>query len=432
LPLADFVADMSTRADPYERPVHLAPLIDQLEGVDREPVRALCSVPPRHAKTETILHAIARRLLRKPQTRIAYVSYGYEIACDKSRRAQEISQRAGVTVAKTQSSVAHWKTSSGGCVFAAGIGGPLTALGFDWIIIDDPHKNRAEAESSLYRKRVDEWFTSTAMSRVEPGGSVLVNHTRWHPDDLIGRLTGKGRWQPVNLPAVSDDGRALWPTRWPLDLLAERRAEVGEYDWNSLYLGRPRIRGGTVFQDVHFYDGLPPPGMRIAIGVDFAYTAKTSSDWSVAIVVGELKGVLYVLHVVRKQCAPPVFAGDLKVLAARYPGAGMHAYIGGTEQGTIEFLNVNYDVDIIATPAKTDKFQRAQPTAAKWNAGAILIPEGDYPWTSDLVSEVLDFTGVNDANDDQVDALASAADALARETQLLDWEPLQGGNGRRW
>lgn len=434
LPIAELVADLSIPTDPYERPDHLGPLLVELEQMGTFPVRTLSSVPPRHAKTETILHTLVRQLLRKPTTRIAYVSYGQDVASDKSRRAQALALRAGVRISKEQTSANNWKTTAGGGVYATSIGGPLTSLGFEWLVIDDPHKNRAEAESSLLRNRIEEWFTSTAMTRLEPGGSVLVNHTRWHPDDLIGRLSGKGRWSTVNLPAVSDLGEALWPGRWPIELLNERRDEVGPYDWNSLYLGRPRIRGGTVFHDVRFF-AAAPAGLRIAIGVDFAYTAKTSSDWSVAVVVGEKDGILYVLEVLRRQVAPPIFAGGLATLQSRYPGAPLHAYVSGTEMGTIEFLAADYAVHIIAKPASTDKFQRAQPTAAKWNASTILVfnppnesVDPEESWQSDFVSEVLDFTGIADAADDQVDALASACDALTEE---LTWDPLTGGD-RRW
>lgn len=427
--LGEFVAQVAPKNTPYEAPNHLSPVVQMLEAAEYQAVRGLSSVPPRHGKTETILHNIAQRLLRRPQTRIAYVTYALAIAVEKSRRAQEIAVRAGVELARGQSAFSHWATNEGGCLFATGIDGQLTSLGFELIVVDDPHKNRAEAESSVYRQKVYDWFTSTVLTRVEPGGSVIVNHTRWHPDDLIGRLATKGRWQYENLPAIADDGQALWPSRWPLHMLEERRAEIGEYDWNSLYLGRPRVRGGTVFHDVRFYDAAPS-GMRIAIGVDLAYTAKTSSDYSVAVVVGELNGLFHVLHVVRRQCAAPTFAAELQGLQRTYPGAPMHAYVGGTEQGTVDFLITDYDLPIHVKAATKDKFQRSQKTAAKWNSGKVLVPKDGPEWTSPFVSELLDFTGVSDTNDDQVDALASGVDALADELQF-EWEPLSGGS-RRW
>jgi hypothetical protein len=151
-------------------------------------VRACVSVPPRHAKTETVLHGIAWLLRRHPDWPVAYVSYAADIARSKSRQARDYAARAGVTLRDDSAALHEWRTPAGGGLLATGVGGPLTGHGVRLLIVDDPFKNRSEADSPTVRETVHGWFTSTAMTRVEPGGSVLVVHTRWHPDDLIGRL----------------------------------------------------------------------------------------------------------------------------------------------------------------------------------------------------------------------------------------------------
>ena len=150
------------------------------------------SVPPRHSKTETILHSIAWLLEQDPQRSIGYVSYADAIARSKSRLARDYARAAGVALRQDADSLQEWRTAANGGVLATGVMGPLTGQGVNVLFVDDPIKNRQEAESFLIRQRTHEWFTSTATTRVEPNGSIVVCHTRWHADDLIGRLEKSG------------------------------------------------------------------------------------------------------------------------------------------------------------------------------------------------------------------------------------------------
>lgn len=219
------------------------------DRVEREPVRACLSVPPRHGKTETVLHGIARLLARHPDWTIGYVSYAADIARSKSRQIRDYAAAAGVTLRNDSKALHEWRTPQGGGVLATGVGGPLTGHGLKLLVIDDPFKNRQDADSPLIRQRTFDWFTSTAMTRVEPGGSAIVVHTRWHRDDLIGRLERdeETTWDVISLPAIDGRGCALWPERWPVEELAKRRAEVGEYDWDSLFQQSPKARKGLVY-----------------------------------------------------------------------------------------------------------------------------------------------------------------------------------------
>ena len=387
-------------------------------------------MPPQHGKTETLLHATAWLLRRRPWLRNAYASYAAGIAFTKSRLARDYALTAGVQLREDASKVSEWVTTEGGGLLATGVGGPLTGNPVDGLLlVDDPHKNRAEAESATIREKIKEWWTSTAMTRVHPSASILVVHTRWHPDDLIGWLKdrdGGDRWEVITLSAIADGtdpddpraaGEALWPEFMPADFLAERRIDVGEYDWASLYEQRPTPKGGAVFQgDTLFAE--PPTRYRVAIGIDLAYTEKTASDYSVAVVLAECERRYHVLDVHRIQVPAPAFAERLRAIAARYPGAPMVAYVSGTERGVVDLMNAKPDdphklqLRIQAKPATADKFIRAQPVAAAWNAGRIYLPTDSPAWAGPLVSEVRVFTGIKDKRDDQVDAIAAAYDAL--------------------
>ncbi|WP_394849686.1 phage terminase large subunit [Pendulispora brunnea] len=415
LPLLEFVPALTPR---WSSPAHLGPICEFFERIEHEPVRALFSVPPQHGKTEALLHGAARYLRRHGANTVAYASYAARFAHSKSRLARDYARQAGVRLRTDTQAVDEWRTTEGGGFLAAGIDGPLTGYGAQLIIVDDPHKNRAEAESEVLRDGVQSWFRSTALSRLHPGGSVIIVHTRWVEDDLIGRLSAEARadggpaWEYTNLPAISDAG-ALWPSHRPLDWLETQRLSLGEYDWWSLYQGSPRPRGLGLFRGSFLFDpaSRPTEGFRVSIGADFAYSTKKRSDYSVALVLARLgrppRARYYVLDVVRVQVPAPEFRDIVAKLCATY-AAQAFAFIAGIELGIVDFFRVS-DVDIQTNTANSDKYVRAQPVAAAWNDGRVLIPQG-APWASELVRELIQFPTAR--HDDQVDALAAAFTVL--------------------
>lgn len=422
--LLEFIPAVSPQ---YAAPSHLGPIVEALEQAilaaegNAEPVFACTSVPPQHAKTETLLHAIAYWLKRRPQDLLAYLSYNSEIAEQKSRKARDYARLSGIELRDDTHSVKTWRTLKNGGLIARGLtGGAITGMeGLQLAVVDDPFKNRAEAESRTIRERAWQEFRDSLWSRLHKNTSVIVNATRWHTDDLHGRI-GKDPelsklFRFVNLPAIREDGSALWPEVMPLDLLEKKRAGSSEYTWWSLYMGEPRPREGKLFDGVHWYRDLPG-NCRYAIGYDLAYSSKTSSDWSIAVVMAESGGRFYVVDVVRRQCAAPDFGRELKTLSQRYPGAPLFAYLGGTEKGTADFLQ-REGVPVTYETATADKFVRAQPFSAAWNNGQVMMPEGRVLEGSPLkafLDCLLDFTGLNDPHDDDVDAAAAAFDRLAQ------------------
>jgi predicted phage terminase large subunit-like protein len=258
------------------------------------------------------------------------------------------------------------------------------------------------------------------MTRVHEGASVIVIQTRWHENDLAGLLIGEG-WDHINLEAINKNGEPLWPERWPKELLERRRAEVGEYVWASLYMGSPRPRGGTVFSPPTYYDKLPDDERRYWIGVDLAYTAKTHSDYSVALVLCETGGKFYVVDMVREQMAPPQFRDRVKGLALTYPNATMCVGVTGSETGSAYYME-ELGLPLNIQKATADKFSRAIPVAAAWGAGSVLIPEQAW-WLDDFKKEVMSFSGVGDARDDIIDALSAGYNAA--KYGACDWSVIE-------
>ncbi len=412
IPLLDFVPEVSPR---FRSPRHLGRIADVFQRIARgEQVQVVVSVPPRFGKSELLLHGAAWLLAQDPTLQIIYASYGQRVAEKKSRRARELARKAGVPLAQDSKARADWRTTEDdGGMFATSIDGAVTGEGAHVLICDDLTKGRAEAESATMRERARGWLLSDALTRLEPSGSVIVNMTRWHPEDPAGVAIGLG-FEVINLTAITPEVESLWPERWPLKRLLEIRETLGGengYEWQSLYMGNPRGRGSRVFGDVTFRDELPVKFDAIAIGLDFAYSTRTSADFSVAVVLGRAEGLYHVLDVVRVHEEPRDFRERVRNLIALYPGAYAAAYSAHTELGGIEFIR-DGGIHVEGHVAKLDKFSRAIPVAAAWNTGKIRLPRS-APWLDAFVSELCGFTGVKDRHDDQVDALAAAFDAVA-------------------
>jgi predicted phage terminase large subunit-like protein len=421
-PPIDFIPALSPR---FMRPTHLAPLLGLFERIAAgEQVRAVISVPPRFAKTESLLHSLVWLLLLNPELQVIFASYAARLAETKSRRARTLAATAGVPLADDARSRANWRTSVGdGGMWATGVDGALTGIGGNVIVVDDIHKGRAEAESATIRESIWSWFKSDLTTRAEPGASIIVNGTRWHPEDLPGRLIAEG-WEAVNLEALTPAGESLWPERWPAAALLKICAELGgpeSYEWTSLYCGRPRGRGSRAFGDCHFYDERPATFEALSIGLDFAYSTRTHADWSAAVLVGRHAGKYYVIDVVRARLEPREFRARVQAMIATWPAARAAAYHAATELGGIEFMR-DGGISVDARTATIDKFSRAIPTVAAWNQGSILLPRS-APWSDAFVSEIASFTGTKaDRHDDQIDALAAAFDSLnGGAWQSPDW-----------
>lgn len=409
-PLIDFTARVSPELDRFD---HLEPIAAALDRARTEPIRLCFSVPPQHGKSTLVFHAIAREARRR---KVLYLTYNDDFAASQMRIARRIAQRAGLQFARGSVAMCEWSLETGGALFAGGISGGVTGRPGEVIIVDDPHKNWAEAQSATIRERIDHDFKTAIMTRAHPQTPVIIVQTRWHVDDMIGRRVDEG-WEYINLPAIDDDGKALWPARRPRDFLEKQRASEGLGDllFSALYQGRPVPVGGELFPApaLCLSADVPVYGRR-AIGVDLAYTRSTQSDFSVRIDLVEADDRYFVANVERRQVRAPEFARTLVLAASEFPGCPIWWHAGGVEIGSADFIR-ELGAPIHIEPATTDKFVRAQRAAALWRDGRIVVPS-DAPWSQTFIREVMQFTGRGDAHDDQVDAMVSAVAALEQRT----------------
>lgn len=439
--LSDFIRRVSPHHPP---PRHIGPLIAALERARRERVRLVVAMPPRHVKTHTILHAFAWWMTQSPADTHAYCSYSDDQAASKSALVRDLAVAAGVELRSDSTAKHEWRNLYGGGLIASGVGGALTGKGVSGLlVVDDPIKNREEAESDVHREKTWTWFTDVAQTRSE-GASTIVVMTRWHQDDLSGRLIDAG-WEYLNLAALAEvedpdngfpadplgraPGEALWPENFPatsdapackagkcghsehLDVIAK----AGVYSFASLYQGRPRPRGDTVFGAPTYYDpaSFSITGKQIVIYADTAASKKTSADHSVLIAIAmegrkphERMG--WVLEVDRHQRSVPTFMNDLRAFQARHGNTVANIEAVGMAKAIPDMMELIDPGSVTGDEyVQGDKFTRAQPAAAAWNQGRLLVPI-DAPWLKAYLREMQRFTGVNDAEDDQVDATSGA------------------------
>ena len=277
----DSLNDFIAQTHGLEAPHHLAPLVRLFERIAAgDTVRALVSTPPQHGKSQTCLHALVWLLQRKPHLRHAYATYAQQFSRDQSTIAHRVVEHHGLQL--DRGTLDRWSTPAGGGVVWTSRGGPLTGHPVDGVLlVDDLLKDREEAESPLIREKAMGWLTGVAFTRMHPSASVIVVATRWHPSDPTGQLIGQDEWDQVILPAIKEDGTALWPEQRPLDFLRKQEKRVGVYDWWSLYMCQPRPRGGALFRgEPARYDG-PTTGKRITVTVDLAASEKKTADYTV-------------------------------------------------------------------------------------------------------------------------------------------------------
>lgn len=330
----------------------------------------------------------------------------------------------GFGVAGDNKAAGRWETSEEGEYYAAGVGGSITGRRSDLAIIDDPIRSREDADSKLIRDKQWDWYKFDLMTRLKPGAAVILIQTRWHEDDLAGRLLAeeRERWRVVALPmeAEADDplgrqpGEPLWP-EWFTDQMrtdAKRDARL----WSALYQQRPTPDEGAFFKADWFRVGTPPPRdqMRIYGASDYAVTAD-GGDYTVHVVLGiDPDGRMWLLDVWRKQAASDEWVEAWCDLVVKWKPLGWAEETGQIKAGVGPFLEKRARERKAYTfrqqfPTRGDKAVRAQSIRGRMAMEGLYIA-ADRPWRADLIGECLRFpAGVHD---DQVDALGLVGQLL--------------------
>jgi predicted phage terminase large subunit-like protein len=267
---------------------HHKQIAAKLEAVERGEIdQLMIFMPPRHGKSELASKRFPAWCLgRQPRRQIIAASYNSDLADDFGRNVRNIVAEPefgevfpDVSLAVDSKAAGRMNTNHGGAYVAAGIGTAITGRGANIALIDDPLKDRQEADSERRRELVWDWYRSTLFTRLMPGGAIVLIQTRWHEDDLAGRLLEQdgrkengGQWTVLELPAIDVQGQALWPEWYPVDVLERIKATVGPREWSALYQQKPQPDEGTFFKRewFAFWDKLPP--LRYYGTSDYAVT----------------------------------------------------------------------------------------------------------------------------------------------------------------
>lgn len=409
-------------------------------------------MPPRHGKSELISRfAPAWYLGNFPDNKVMLCSYADTFAAQWGRRARDVLEEFGpdlwgVSVDSETAGGQLWEVRKhDGIMVTAGVGGGITGKGAHLLIIDDPVKNAEDAASQNQQEKQFEWWKSTARTRLQAGGGVILVMTRWHESDLAGRLIKDGvdgegdKWEVLNLPAFAEEGdllnrpegEVLWPEMFDAEWMEQTRRALGTYWFTALYQQRPSPAEGMMFKRSNFryYERTsalnehgdpivkihrdagteifdPAYGTKFST-MDVAASSNQDADYTVVstwLVTPQKDLLLWDRE--RVQFEGP----DLAPLVRRVYASQRPGFIGIERLG--HGLNIIQELirdglPIIRLEPDKDKVARALPAMARYEEHRIFHPM-NTPWvTAEWEPELLSFP--NGANDDQVDTLAYAA-----------------------
>lgn len=409
--------------------------------------RLIIQAPPRSGKSELFSRRFpAWAFGQNPNLQIIAASYSTDLASRMNRDVQRIidSEEYQGVFPETTLNGKNIATVSGqslrnseifeivghaGAYRSAGVGAGITGMGADIGIIDDPVKDAKEANSQTIRDAVWDWYTTTFYTRLSPKSGILLGMTRWHEDDLAGRLLREmdndgDQWRIVSFPAIAEsdeefrlEGEALHPERYDLERLTKIKKAVGSQAWNALYQQRPSSKGGDIIKGAWFkrYSVLPRM-KRIIITADTAQKTKQHNDYSVIIVAGlGVDGGLYVIDLIRGKWEAPELEQKLSDVWNKYRSMSVHkVYIEDKSSGTSLIQNIQRKqrIPVEGVQVDTDKYTRVLGVQGYIESGYIYLPN-DAEWIEDFIKECEAFTATDShKHDDQVDAMVMAITEL--------------------
>ena len=426
----------------YTNPAYVAAphhrlIAEKLEAVERGEIkRLMIAMPPRHGKSELASRRFPAWFMgRNADKQIIAASYNSDLANDFGREVRNIVNSPefrtlfDVTLADDSKAANRWHTDTGGMYVAAGVGTAITGRGADILLIDDPFKDREEADSEIRRQRVWDWYTSTAYTRLMPGGAVIVINTRWHDDDLSGRLIyeqGNGdKWDVLSLPAIDAQDKALWPEWYPLERLEQIRSVLPARDWNALYQQNPIPDDGDYFKADWFgeYETLPK-NLKTYGASDYAVTDGGGDYTEQGIAGVDPSGNLYVIDWWKKQATSDAWIEAQCDLIVKHQPAAWFGEAGPIRRAVEPFLNRRMNerqaycrLEWLASI--NDKPTRARTIQAMASMGKVFLPKNAV-WKGDLMNQLMRFPAGK--HDDGVDVLS----LFGRGLQMMG-KPLKGG-----
>lgn len=422
---------------------HHAKICHAIERLFRREIRKLMiSAAPRHTKTELATRrGPAWMLGQRPDMQIMAITHSDDLARDNGSDVLSILKEdryqhlfPGVSLREDSQAAGRWRTKQGGIFYAAGIGGSYTGRGYDIGAIDDPYKNRAEADSERIRDVTWRRYWGDFKTRQQPNAGELLMGTRWRPDDLFGRLleiegdqTNGGEWFHLLLPALVDEGTdhesACWPERFPLEELRKVREGLlraqRSREWNSQYQQRPSVEEGTYCLRKWFSERWTtiPKDCRIYIASDYAVTEPGEGrepDFTEHGVFGYAPDKrLYVLDWWSGQTAPDGWIDALISLIQTWHPSCLFARKGGIRNSVEPLMLRMFREHQISVRREWmsdsgDKAEKGRPFQGMASMGRVIF--GKSAAAERVVDQCVEFPGCE--HDDAFDVMANMCGAI--------------------
>lgn len=405
--------------------------------------RLIISWPPRHGKSRLATIATPIWILENyPQLNIILSTYGADLSTDFGREVRDLFRSnesiLNERIRSDVQNVGRFMTTKGGGMLSVGLGGAITGKGADVFLIDDYIKTMEEALSPTKRDRDWEWFTGTAYHRLEPNASMIIIATRWHKQDLIGRILRHfpDEWEHIKFTAIAEEddilgrkpGEALFPERYDIHQLEDRKKVLGTLFFNGIFQQEP-VDDESKFTDrdwIEVVDYAPNMAdLEFARIWDFGGGKRKEGDPTVGTLIAVNKHThqCWILDIWRKRATPESVeiavaekaftdGPDTKIIMEREPGAS------GIQLIAHYANNILPDYTVIESPSTTSKPTRAQPMVAAAEAGKVKVLKRS--WTEDFLNEFDDFPDGD--HDDQVDTVAIGYNTLLdRKPQSPVW-----------
>jgi predicted phage terminase large subunit-like protein len=415
-------------------------------------------MPPRSGKSELVSRRLPAYIFGlKPDASVMATSYGADLASRMNRDVQRIidsdSYREvfpnttlwGKNI-RTVSQGTYLRNSDlfeivdhNGVYKCSGVGGGITGLGFQYGIIDDPIKDRKEAESKAFREALWDWYASTFYTRREKDARILITLTRWNEDDLAGRLLKLAQddpkadqWEVISFPMIAEEpippdprktGDPLWPAKFSLQDLEAVKTVMGSYEWSALMQQRPTTPGGNIINRGwwKFYKQLPRLDTVIQ-SWDCTFKDSDGTDFVVGQVWGKDRADRYLLDQIRARLNFPATIQAIRTLSAKWPES-IAKYIEDKANGSAVISTLQSEIPgLIPVNPKGGKVVRAQAVCPYIEAGNVYLPDPSIaPWIHDFIEECAAFPSAK--HDDQVDSMTQALMTFGTMTEPSRWLP---------
>jgi len=395
-------------------------LQDVLEGKCK---RLMIFEPPRHGKSAlTTIRFPVYCLENNPTWTLIIASYGKDLSSSFSRASRTIARRR-LNLDPENQSAQEWGTIEGGIYRAASVGSGITGKGGNLILIDDPVKSAEEANSKVYRDRVWDWYLTDCYTRLEPNGAIVLIMTKWHEDDLAGRLLERHaheNWRVIDFPALAmendplgrDVGEALWPERYSASYLkAYQKANPREFE--ALYQQRPYTPEGNVIPIDHFnyYEEVEGEFEQIIQSWDTAFKTKEENDFNVCTTWGVRRDGFYLLDRWKGKLIFPKLKVQVQQLAYQYNPGVVLIEDKASGQSIIQELQLDSRLNIVPVKVDRDKGSRASAATDTIVSGRVFLPKKSI-WLKDFLDNLRVFP--NGLHDDDVDSFSMAINYLTK------------------